>query len=198
MTTNKQEHNDSVETIETVEDLKDPINEESAVVRSACESSEDGENQLLKLQNDIQELKNAVMLEKADNENLRKRHKREIENSIQYGLTKFAQELVEVLENLHRARSHVKVENINDPTTQSIVDGIEMTIKSFESVLAQNGIKRLFPLKEEFNHQYHQAIAQIPSNTEEENTILEVIQAGYIIHDRLLKPAMVAVAKKPV
>ena len=189
------ENEQSLDVSEQSSPVLDEPNEFEAV-KNYCDLAENPATELANLQHSINELRNAVMLEKAENENLRKRHKREIDNATQYGLTKFAQDLVEVLENLHRARSHVKIDTITDVTTQNMIDGIEMTIKSFESVLAKYSIKRLFPLNEEFDHRYHQAIAQIENSTVAENTVLDVIQAGYIIHDRLLKPAMVAVAKK--
>ncbi|MDZ5761032.1 nucleotide exchange factor GrpE [Lyticum sinuosum] len=151
------------------------------------------QQQIAKLENDNKQLKEVILREKAENENLRRRYEREISNAESYGITKFARDIVEILENLHRAKSHIKISEEN----KSIIEGFEMNIKIFEESITKHGIKRVSPLGEQFDPKYHQAVAHI-NGTGEQGSIADVIQAGYILNDRILKPALVAVIKKDI
>lgn len=134
---------------------------------------------------------------KAEMENLRKRNEREIRESSQYAISEFAKDLVEVLENLYRAKSYITDDEGVNEKFKGFIDGIDMTIKVFDNTLTKHGIKRIMPKDEIFDHRYHQAISQIQNEELEENTVVEVIQPGYLIQDRLLKPALVIVSSKP-
>jgi molecular chaperone GrpE len=132
----------------------------------------------------------------AEIENLRKRNQRDLEEEKKYAITKFARELIEVLENLYRAESSINTEELDkNPALKQIFSGVELTKKSLIDAFEKFGIKRIDPVGEIFNHDLHQAITQVPSKTHKDGEIVQVIQAGYTLNDRLLRPALVAVAK---
>jgi len=147
---------------------------------------------------ELQKLKDQVLRMAAENENLRKRQAKELEDAHKYGTSKFARDLIEVLENLHRAESSIKSEDVelNDSLKQ-IHAGIELTKKSLTDAFDKWGIARVDPQGEAFNHDFHQAITQVPTAEHPVGTVVQVIQAGYVMKDRLLRPALVAVAKAP-
>jgi molecular chaperone GrpE len=141
-------------------------------------------------------LKEQILRLAADFENFRKRSAKEIEESNKFGITKFARDLIEVLENLYRAESSINTEQLeSNSVLKNIFSGVELTKKSLIDILERYGIKRIEPLGEQFNHDFHQAITQIPSTTHKDGEIIQVIQAGYVIHGRILRPSLVAVAK---
>lgn len=139
----------------------------------------------------IKELEDLVLREKAEVANLHRRHARVLEDTEKYAVAKFARDLVEVLENLYRARNHMKPTDEN----QTIIEGFDMNIKLFEDTLAKYQVARIDPLNQPFDPGYHQAIAQLVRADVPENTVVDVIQSGYRIADRLLRPALVAVSK---
>ena len=154
--------------------------------------------EITKLNAEIASLKDQLLRSLAETENVRRRLQRELEDTSKYAITGFARELIDVLENLYRTKENISEDSINtNEQIKNISEGIKLTqaelLKSFE----KNGIKRIYPIGENFNHNYHQAIVQIESHTAKPGEIVQVIQAGYIIHDRLLRPAMVGVAKAP-
>lgn len=148
--------------------------------------------------NEVQKYKDQALRFAAELENLRKRHAKEIEEAHKFAVTKFARDLIEVLENLHRAESSISVEQMEENAVlKQIFTGVELTKKSLTDAFERHGIKRLDPqIGDAFDHDFHQAIAQVPSTTHAEGTIVQVIQAGYVLNDRLLRPVLVAVAKK--
>ncbi|MCE2992638.1 MAG: nucleotide exchange factor GrpE [Alphaproteobacteria bacterium] len=142
-------------------------------------------------------LKNQLMMVAADFENFKKRAAKEKEDDARYNISKFARDMIEVLENLYRAESSINTEELeSNNTLKQIFTGVELTKKSLIDVFEKYNIKRIDPIDQPFNPDYHQAIAHVPSTTHEDGSVIQVIQAGYVIHDRLLRPALVAVAKK--
>jgi molecular chaperone GrpE len=103
---------------------------------------------------------------------------------------------VGVVENLQLALANIPTDENRSPVVESLVKGVEMTAGELLRVLERNGIVRIDPPRgEKFNHNFHQAVAQVDDPGAEPNSIVQVLQAGYVIHDRLLRPAMVTVAK---
>ena len=145
-------------------------------------------------------LKDQLLRALAETENLRKRAEREREEAAKYAITSLARDIVSVADNLQRALESVPTElaesNESDARIGSLRDGIEMTRQEFETVLARHGIERLEPLGETFDHNFHQAMFEVEHEEYSAGTVVQVLQAGYRIHDRLLRPAMVGVAKK--
>ena len=145
----------------------------------------------------IFELKDQLMRALAETENVRKRSQRDLEETNKYAITGFARNLVSVLENLQRAVGFVKPEaREGNEQLNNLMDGVEMTLRELLSVFERFGIRRIEPVGEKFDHNFHQAMVQIEDANVEPGTVLQVMQAGYVIHDRLLQPALVAVSKR--
>ena len=145
-------------------------------------------------------LKDQLLRALAETENLRKRAEREREEAAKYAITSLARDIVSVADNLQRALESVPAQSDDSSESNtrigSLRDGIEMTRQEFETVLARHGIERLEPLGEAFDHNFHQAMFEVEHEEYSAGTVVQVLQAGYRIRDRLLRPAMVGVAKK--
>lgn len=140
-------------------------------------------------------MKDQALRALAEAENTRRRSERELADMSKYAVTGFARDLVSVLENLQRALDSIPQELIdNQPAVGNLYTGVEMTLKELLGVFARQGIQRIDPLGQKFDHNLHQAVAQIDSPDAEAGTVVQVLQAGYTIQDRLLRPAMVGVA----
>jgi len=146
------------------------------------------------LQTKHDEMKDAMMRAMADSENTRKRAAKEVEEANRYGSASLAKDLIPILENLQRA-----IETAPQAETQGVkdfIEGIDLTRKELLNTFERRGIKRIEPKPgEKFDHNFHQAVAQVEDHKIEPGGVLQVIQSGYIIHDRLLRPAMVTVSK---
>jgi molecular chaperone GrpE len=134
-----------------------------------------------------------LMREKAEIENLRKRHMRELDDAAKYTIGEFAKEMVEVMESLYKAMEYKKEFDTTDQKIVGMFEGIDMTLKLLEKIFTKNGITRVYPIDGEFDHRLHQAISKLSVQDKNNNQIIDVIQAGYTIQDRLLKPALVVV-----
>ena len=144
---------------------------------------------------EIATVKDQALRALAEVENNRRRTERELSDMSKYAVTGFARDLVGVLENLQRALDSIpqELEEAN-PAVANLATGVSMTLKELLGVFNKQGIKRIDPMGEKFDHNLHQAVAQIDVADAEPGTVVQVLQAGYIIHDRLLRPAMVGVA----
>lgn len=148
------------------------------------------------LQAERDELKDQMLRAVAEMENTRRRAERDVAQSRKYGHTGFARDLLSVVENLSRAVEALPVERDNlDDTMKNLVIGVEMISRELASVLERHGITRIMPMGEKFNHNQHQAMFEVPTNDAEPGTVVQVAQSGWMLHDRLLSPAMVGVAK---
>lgn len=128
----------------------------------------------------------------AEMENLKKRVQKDLDDERKYGLTRFAKELLSVLDSLELG---VQAATGDSPELVKLREGSELTIKQFEAVFAKFNIEAIDPLGQPFNPELHQAMVMQPSATAEPNSVLNVFQKGYVINGRLLRPAMVVVAK---
>ncbi|MFT6990480.1 MAG: molecular chaperone GrpE [Paraglaciecola sp.] len=140
------------------------------------------------------EQKDSVMRAIADADNARKRAQGEIDKARKFALEKFAAELLPVADNLERA---LQVANPEDEAIKPIVDGVEMTLKSFISTIEKFGMSVIDPQGEPFNPEKHQAMSMQENAELPPNTVLAVMQKGYEINGRLLRPAMVLVTRAP-
>lgn len=150
-------------------------------------------DEILRLREDLNNKSEIIIREMAENENLRRRHARELEESAKYSIGSFSKDLIEVMESLYRAINFQKEFDMTDSKIAGMFDGMNMTLKLLEKSFNKYGIQRVEPINSEFDHRYHQAISKISVPNTANNQIVNVIQAGYIIHDRLLKPALVVV-----
>ena len=153
----------------------------------------------VRLEAELQETKDALLRAHAEMENLRKRTQREIEDARRYAVTGFARDLLEVSDNLARAVGHIPPElREREDWAANLASGVEMTEKALLGVFEKHRISRVEPEKgEKFDHQRHQAMFEVPTDQQPPGTVAEVMASGYVIADRLLRPAMVGVAKAP-
>lgn len=144
---------------------------------------------------EIAGMKDQALRALAEAENTRRRGERELADMSKYAVTGFARDLVSVLENLQRALDSIPAElKQSQPAVGNLATGVDMTLKELLGVFAKHGIQRIDPMGQKFDHNFHQAVAQIDTPDAEAGTVVQVLQAGYVIHDRLLRPAMVGVA----
>ncbi|MFQ5957953.1 MAG: nucleotide exchange factor GrpE [Alphaproteobacteria bacterium] len=145
---------------------------------------------------EIASLKDQLLRALAETENVRRRAIRERDELAKYAITGFARDLLTVVDNLRRAIDAVPDEARAIEGVARLLEGVEMTEREFLAVLERHHIRRIDPLGEKFDHNFHQAMFEVEASEKPAGTVVEVMQAGYAIADRLLRPAMVAVAKK--
>jgi molecular chaperone GrpE len=154
------------------------------------------EERVKRLEAEIAELKDRSLRALADAENTRRRAQREVSDTRKYAASEFARELLNVSDNLRRALESVPAElSDKDEQLKNLVLGVEMVEKDLLNAFDKHGIKKIEPLGEPFDHDYHQAMYELEDTGKPSGTVAELLQPGYLIHDRLLRPAMVAVAK---
>lgn len=149
------------------------------------------------LEREHAEMKDRLLRTLAEMENLRKRTEREIADSRLYSVTSFARDLVAVADNMRRALEAVTPElrNTAESGVKALVDGIELTERELLKALEKNGVRQFTPLGEKFDPNLHQAMFEIPDNTVPAGSVVQVMQPGYMIGDRVLRPALVGVSK---
>ncbi len=144
---------------------------------------------------DVKEVEDQLLRALAENQNLRNRMIKELEDTRKYAISTFSQDLIGVLENLRRAQKSVENENLEENAAlKTLSEGVDLTANELLRVFSKNGIERISPLGEDFDHNFHQALVQIPTAEYEPGKVCQVMAAGYKIKDRLLRPAMVGVA----
>jgi molecular chaperone GrpE len=133
----------------------------------------------------------------AEMENLRKRTAKEVADARTYGVTGFARDVLDIADNLQRALDAVPAEAraAADPGLKSLIEGVELTERSLHNTLEKYGVKRLDPSGSKFDPNFHQAMYEVPDASVPAGTVVQVVQAGYTIGDRVLRPALVAVSK---
>jgi molecular chaperone GrpE len=150
-----------------------------------------------KLREELEAAKQEVLYAKAETQNVRRRLEKDIADARAYAATGFARDILSVADNLSRALSSVPAELREDDKLKSLIAGIEATGREIDKVFASHGISRIAAMGLPLDPNQHQAMLEVPSADAEPGTVLQELQAGYMIRDRLLRPAMVAVAKKP-
>jgi molecular chaperone GrpE len=160
------------------------------------------ELRIAELESQIADLTDRLLRAHAEIDNIRKRAERERADTAKYAISKFARDIVGVSDNFQRAVAAVPPGAADqDPALKSLVEGVTMSEREFLNVLERHGVKRIDPTGEIFNPHLHQAVMEQPNAELPSGTVLQVLQAGYSIEDRVLRPAMVVVAKggaKPV
>lgn len=171
--------------------------EKNANENKEQETVEELKKKISELEKALVTLNDSVLREKAENENIRKRAVKELEDAHKYALSGFARDLIDGLENLYRAVESMDTLITHDSEQiKNLCEGVLMTKKTLLTAFEKNGLTRLYPINELFDHNYHQAVSQIEDAEKENNTVVQVIRAGYKIKDRLLQPALVTVTKK--
>ena len=149
------------------------------------------------LQAEVAELRDRLLRAAADMENLRKRTEREIADTRSYAISGFARDMLTATDSLSRALTMLPPEarEAGDTTTKSLIEGIEMTEREMQRLLAKHGVRPIEAEGQKFDPHKHQAMFEVPDPTRPEGTVVQVVQAGFAIGDRVLRPAMVGVAK---
>ena len=143
----------------------------------------------------ISELKDQLLRTVADSENLRKRLEREKEQTRKFGIANFAKDLLSIADNLGRALDAApNKEGIEDQAIENFVLGVQMTEQELQKAFDNNNIRKIDPLGEKFDYNFHQAMFEVEETDQEPGIVVQVLQPGYAIDDRILRPAMVGVA----
>jgi molecular chaperone GrpE len=182
------------------------MNEDQEVQDQAEQEPEDGFGQgaendgeldrLAELVKELEEVRQHVLYAQAETQNVRRRLEQEKQNAAAYAATGFARDMLSVKDNLERALAAVPQEQRSDDKLGPLVTGIEATARELETALQRNGITRIESLGQPLDPHRHQAMIEIASDEAEPGTIVQELQSGYMIKDRLLRPALVGVAKK--
>ncbi len=189
----KAPENAAPEELETEAAMADPAAADEEGNEAAASEGE----VLVRLAQENEELKERALRFAAEMENLRKRTQRDVAEARAYGIANFARDMLTVSDNLQRALQAVTEEARADaePGLMALVEGVEMTERSMLSTLERHGVKRIDPQGEKFDPHFHQAMFEVPNPDVPANTVVQVVQTGYVIGDRVLRPAMVGVAK---
>lgn len=161
------------------------------------DDSSNSEEQIIELEEKVEATKQEVLYAKAETQNLRRRMEKDVADARAYAATGFARDVLSVADNLARAIDAVPEELRADDKFKGLVAGIEATQRELEKTFSQNNITRIASMGLPLDPNQHQAMMEMPSDDVEPGTIIQEMQSGYMIKDRLLRPAMVAVAKKP-
>ncbi|MDX2462882.1 MAG: nucleotide exchange factor GrpE [Porticoccus sp.] len=167
--------------------------EQSEVQESVVENKvSDVGDDLAKLQEELVAANEQSLRAHAEMQNLRRRLERDVENAHKYALDKFVGELLPVVDNLERTLQAVDQENVE---FTSLTEGVELTLKNFQDVLVRYKVEPIDPKGQVFNPEFHQAMSMVEVPGETPNTVVDVFQKGYTLNGRLVRPAMVVVAK---
>jgi molecular chaperone GrpE len=161
-----------------------------------AETGESLEEALAAARAEAAQMKDQALRAMAEAENTRKRAQRDREDAQKYGITNFAREMLTVADNLRRALEAIPAETLqSDEALKTLYDGVAATERQLEAALGKQQIQRIWPDGERFDSNFHQAMFEVPDSGKPAGTVVQVLQAGYKIHDRLLRPALVGVAK---
>jgi len=152
---------------------------------------------VIELEQKVVDLKDQLMRSLADGENLRKRTQKDVEHAKKYSHISFIKELVSSVDNLQRALQSIPEDTSSLPEPiKNLIVGLEIVEKEVISTLEKHNVKQINPLGEKFDYNFHQAMFEVVTNESDPGTVVEVSQKGYLLYDRLVRPAMVGIAKK--
>jgi len=160
------------------------------------ENSDANEDDIQKLKEEIESLKDQRLRAVAELENFRKRAEKDQSDALKYGIANFAKEIINIGDNIERAKSSISEEVRSNESIKSVVDGLDLIAQSTMATFEKIGIKKIESINQKFDHNLHQAMMEIEKNDCEPGTIVQELIPGYTLHDRLLRPAMVGVSKK--
>ena len=183
------------------QDLENPTSEKEEQVSEEPKDQEETEispeDLIEKLNEEITSLKDQRLRAIAELENFRKRAEKDQSDALKYGISNFAKEIITIRDNIERAQSSISDEAKNNETIKSVIEGIDLIAQSVVATFEKIGIKKIESLNERFDHNLHQAMMEIENDELEPGTIVQELIPGYTLHDRLLRPTMVGVSKKP-
>ncbi|WP_444919979.1 nucleotide exchange factor GrpE [Microbulbifer sp. CnH-101-G] len=159
-----------------------------------AESADALHDEIIKLQEQLTVQKDLALRAQAEEQNARRRAQQDVERARKFAVEKLLQDLLPVVDNLERALATI---DTKDEANKALVEGIELTHKSFVDTLTKNSVEVVDPAGEPFDPELHQAMTQVPNGEVEPNTVMDVFQKGYRLNGRLVRPAMVVVSKAP-
>ena len=160
------------------------------------ENLDTNEDEIQKLKEEIESLKDQRLRAVAELENFRKRAEKDQSDALKYGMANFAKEIINIGDNIERAKSSISEEVRSNESIKSVVDGLDLIAQSTMATFEKIGIKKIESINQKFDHNLHQAMMEIEKKDCEPGTIVQELIPGYTLHDRLLRPAMVGVSKK--
>ena len=171
--------------------------EADATTLAAPEANAAAPDPVETLRRDAADLKDRLLRALAEMENLRRRTEKQVADERVYGVTSFARDMLAVADNMRRALDAVgpDLRENADAGAKALIDGVELTERELLKVLEKHGVKKLAPLGAKFDPNVHQAMYEVPDPSVPPGTVVQVVQDGYAIGDRVLRPALVAVAK---
>ncbi len=193
----KKKANPEMSDSEESESLDNPQtdgNEDTVEMEIDVKSFEALQAQLAETEAKAQENLDKAVRAQAELENVRRRSQRDLENAHKYGLEKFLQDLLPIQDSLEMGLEAAKQESAD---VGKLIEGSELILKMLADLLDKNGIESIHPLGEPFDPEHHQAMSLLESHEHEPNTVMTVMQKGYKLNDRLVRPAMVTVSKEP-
>ena len=191
------ENNATQDVDDSKDDKLDEVHSENNEEDADSEEEDTKETEEDILKEEIKTLKEEKIRVLAEMENLRKRFEREKIDSIKYGSVNFARDILSPGDNLERALSAINEEEEHPQSIKNLIEGLLMVKKELSTALEKNGIEKIDTLNKKFDPNLHQAMMEIENNDLDEGVVVQEIQTGYMMHDRLLRPAMVGVSKKP-
>jgi len=170
-----------------------PIDEPS---EAAAANDATAPDPLVEAQAEAARLKDQLLRALAETENLRRRSQREREDALKFAATNFAKEMLPVADNLGRALEAIPAGAAElDPALKALQEGVAATARQLEAAFERQGIRRIDPMGQKFDSNLHQAMFEVPGSGQPGGTVVQVLQPGYVLNERLLRPAMVGVAK---
>ena len=199
MSKNKEKSKSIVDEVK-ITDEEPPV-EKEVDENEKFDSSEDIQDHkdeiVLELEQKVVDLKDQLMRSLADGENLRKRTQKDVEHAKKYSHISFIKELVSSVDNLQRALQSIPEDTSSLPEPiKNLIVGLEIVEKEVISTLEKHNVKQINPLGEKFDYNFHQAMFEVVTNDSDPGTVVEVSQKGYLLYDRLVRPAMVGISKK--
>ena len=194
-----EEINENHETQDVDDSKEDNIDQTNSENNEEDEESEEKDTKGTEediLKEEIKTLKEEKIRVLAEMENLRKRFEREKIDSIKYGSVNFARDILSPGDNLERALSAINEEEEHSQSIKNLIEGLLMVKKELSTALEKNGITKIDTINKKFDPNLHQAMMEIENNDLDEGVVVQEMQTGYMMHDRLLRPAMVGVSKK--
>jgi len=179
-------------------DPADPAQASEPVVSKPYIMADDPEpGSVESLTKEVAEARDKMLRTLAEMENLRQRTRREVADAKTYGITGFARDVLDIADNLQRALDAVPAEAraTADPGLKGLIEGVELTERSLLNALEKNGVKKFDPAGEKFNPNFQQAMFEVPDPSVPSGTVVQVVQAGFMIGERVLRPALVGVSK---
>lgn len=183
---------------EPVEDpFAEGVSEEAGEQEPYLNPLERAELRIEELEKEATEMKDQLLRTIAEMENLRRRTEKEVKDAKSYSVASFARDMLSVADNLRRGQEAVSDEDRDsaEGALKALLDGTDMTEREMLKILEKHGVKKLNPEGERFDPNFHQAMFEVPNPDVPNNTVFQVVQAGYVIGTRVLRPAMVGVAK---